>query len=216
MIVNFDAFRAAETRNTPYPHVIAPEFLEPGGASRVIADYPKVDVPGVFMPDAGPFGPAVAQLIADLEGPTMRRLVEEKLDLDLAGRPTLTTFRSRCRLRDGQIHTDSKFKLATVLLYVNQSWEPSGGRLRVLRSGENIEDYADEVPPDGGTLFCFKVQENSWHGHQPFEGVRRCVMVNYCVDESVRDSEANRHRLSMRWKKIRKFFAPGEGREQAA
>lgn len=216
MIVNFDAFRNTPTSSEPYPHLIVPGFLGETGADRIIADYPEVDVGGVFMPDAGPYGPAVAELIADLESPEMRQVVEEKLDLDLSGRPTLTTFRSRCRLRDGRIHTDSKFKLATVLLYVNQTWEPGGGRLRVLRSGSNIEDYADEVPPDGGTLFCFKVQDNSWHGHLPFEGVRRCIMVNYCVDEAVRDSEANRHRLSMRWKKIRKFFAPGERDEQAA
>lgn len=216
MIVNFDALKAAPTRETPYPHVIARDFLKAPDSTQVIADYPDIDVGGVFMPDAAPYGASVAQLISDLESPAMRRMVEEKLDLDLSGRPTLTTFRSRCRLRDGRIHTDSKFKLATMLLYVNQSWEPSGGRLRVLRSGENINDYADEVPPDGGTLFCFKVQENSWHGHQPFEGVRRCVMVNYCVDESVRDSEANRHRLSMRWKKIRRLFLPGERHERAA
>jgi len=215
MIVDFDTFRAAQPRKTPYPHVIVPEFLNPAGASRIIADYPKVDVGGVFMPDASPYGPAVAQLIVDLESPAMRHLVEEKLDLDLSGRPALTTFRSRCRLRDGRIHTDSKFKLATVLLYINQSWEPSGGRLRVLRSGDNIDDYVDEVPPDGGTLFCFKVQDNSWHGHRPFEGVRRCVMVNYCVDEVVRDSEAARHRLSMRWKKFSKFFSGGGAHEQA-
>ncbi|HEV2560949.1 MAG TPA: 2OG-Fe(II) oxygenase [Rhizomicrobium sp.] len=215
MAVDLNTFRSTPARAEPYPHLIVPGFLNPENASRVIADYPNIDVGGVFMPDAAPYGPAVTELMADLESPAMRRIVEEKLDLDLAGRPTLTTFRSRCRLRDGRMHTDSKFKLATLLLYINESWEPSGGRLRVLRSGDDIENYADEVPPDGGTLFCFKVQDNSWHGHLPFSGVRRCVMVNYCVDEAVRDSEAARHRLSMRWKKFRKIFMGAE-REQAA
>lgn len=216
MIVDFDILRNTPLQAEPYPHVIAPGFLKPQNATQIIEDYPDIDVGGVFLPDAAPYGPAVAQLIADLESPELRRIVEDKLDLDLEGRPTLTTFRSRCRLRDGRMHTDSEFKLATLLLYVNKSWEPSGGRLRVLRSGDDIENHAGEVPPDGGTLFCFKVQDNSWHGHKPYSGPRRCVMVNYCVDEAVRDSEAARHRLSMRWKKFRKFFFLGDGDEQAA
>ena len=38
----------------------------------------------------------------------------------------------------------------------HEPWAAQGGRLRV--SGTDIEDYAAEVPPDGGLLFCFRVQ----------------------------------------------------------
>jgi len=62
------------------------------------------------------------------------------------------------------IHVDATFKLATLLLYLNEPWSPQGGRLRVLRSATDMEAYAAEVAPEGGLLFCFKVQPNSWHG----------------------------------------------------
>ena len=137
----------------------------------------------------------------------MRGAVEEKLGLDLRGRPTLVTLRNRCQPRDGRIHADSKFKLATLLLYLNEPWMEDGGRLRILNSGEDIDDYAAEVPPDAGTLVCFKVQENSWHGHKPFAGPRRYIMVNYCFDRAVRDAEASRHRMSERVKKVKRFFS---------
>ena len=54
--------------------------------------------------------------------------------------------------RDGYIHTDSKTKIVTVLLYLNPAWAPDGGRLRLLRNGSDLEAVAAEVPPDFGTL----------------------------------------------------------------
>lgn len=216
MIVDLNAVRGTTACNEPYPHMIVPGFLNAANAASVIADYPAIDVGGVFMPDAAVHGPATAQLLADLGGDAVRDLIAEKLGLDLAGRPPLVTLRSRCRMRDGRIHSDSTYKLATLLLYLNEPWDPPGGRLRILRSDHDIEDYTAEVPPDAGTLVCFKVQPNSWHGHKPFSGRRRCVMVNYCTDEAVRDAEANRHRASMRWKKLMANFSIGTSDEQAA
>ena len=216
MIVDLDSIRAARARPDPYPHLIVGNFLGAANAARVIADYPSLDVGGVFMPDAAPYGAALAELLADMEGEALRELVGEKLGVDLSGRPALVTLRSRCRTRDGRIHTDSAYKLATLLLYLNEPWDPPGGRLRILRSGNDIEDYAAEVPPDAGTLVCFKVQENSWHGHKPFAGRRRCVMVNYCTDEAIRDAEADRHRNSMRWKKFVSKFSTSGPDEKAA
>ena len=37
-----------------------------------------------------------------------------------------------------------------VLVYFNEQWEHAGGRLRILRSADNIEDYVAEVKPMGG------------------------------------------------------------------
>ena len=66
------------------------------------------------------------------------------------------------------------------------------------------------MPPEGGTLFAFKVQPNSWHGHEPFVGPRRYVMLNYCRDEDVMMREAARHRLSGRVKKFKRLFGVGK------
>ena len=58
--------------------------------------------------------------------------------------------------RDGQIHTDSRTKLITVLIYMNNAWEAKTGRLRLLRGPDNLEDVIAEVPPDEGTMLIFK------------------------------------------------------------
>ena len=127
----------------------------------------------------------------------------DKFDIDLSGRPTMYTVRGFCRARDGKIHTDSKTKLITVLLYMNDdAWESSTGRLRILRNGDDLENFAAEVEPSGGTLLIFKRADNSWHGHHPFEGKRRAVQLNWVTEQSVVDREQGRHGLSSTIKRI--------------
>ncbi|MDE3117244.1 MAG: 2OG-Fe(II) oxygenase [Pseudomonadota bacterium] len=207
MLVDLDTFQQTPLSEKPYPHLVVRNFLPPNRLSAAIRDFPTLEVGGLFLPEAAEIGQSVTEIIAELESDAMRAAVGEKLGLDLSDRPTLVTLRNRCNARDGRIHPDSKFKLATMLLYLNEPWAVDGGRLRILNSGSDLEDYAAEVPPNGGTLVCFKVQPNSWHGHKPFVGPRRYIMVNYCQDEAVRDSEAARHRLSTRVKKVRRLFA---------
>ena len=197
-MLNYQAFRASEPHIDPFPYVVTPGFLGPVALARTIKDFPKIDMGGLFLPEAASHGSAFTSLIHELEGPEVRQIVEEKLDINLRDRPTMMTVRSNCQAKDGRIHADATFKLATLLLYLNEPWAAQGGRLRVLRSGTEIDDYAAEVPPEGGLLFCFRVQRNSWHGHRPFVGPRRYVMLNYCADIESRDREVMRHRLSGR------------------
>ena len=208
MLIDLQAFRDTPLATTPYPHLVVPAFLSRELSAGVARDFPRLDVGGLFLPQSLPPGPLVAQLIAELEGEAMRQAVGEKLGVDLAGHPTLTTIRSRCQARDGRIHPDASFKMATMLLYLNDSWMPDGGRLRVLNSGGSLEDYSAEVAPEFGTLVCFRVQANSWHGHKPFVGPRRYIMLNYCRDAALRDAEARRHLMSTRLKKIRRILMP--------
>ncbi len=209
-MIQYAAVETAKVEREPYPHFVVPNFLGPDNLKKVIRDFPDLDMAGLFLPEATHYGPVFEKLLAELAGPKLRALVSEKLDVDLSGRPALITLRSCCQAGDGQIHADSKFKLATLLLYLNEPWAPQGGRLRVLRSATDINDYAAEVPPEGGTLVAFKVQPNSWHGHEPFVGPRRYVMLNYCRDEDVMMREAARHRLSGRVKKFKRLFGVGK------
>ena len=208
-MIDYEAFRAAPLAREPYPHFAIPDFLPKDEVAKAIADFPKIDMGGLFLPEFAPYGPAFDKLLKELEGPDVRRIVEEKFDIDLAGRPTMVTLRSNCQAKDGRIHADAKFKLATLLLYLNEDWVDQGGKLRVLRSGSDIEDYAGEVAPLGGLAFVFKVQANSWHGHKPFVGPRRYVMLNYCTDQQSRDQEVARHRMSNRVKKFKRLFGVG-------
>ena len=129
-------------------------------------------------------------MLDELNGPDFRHAIEEKFGIDLLSRPTMFTVRGECRASDGKIHTDSATKLITVLLYMNEKWDKDGGRLRILRNGADLDDYAEEVPPHGGTLLVFRRSEKSWHGHQPFHGPRRAIQMNWVTDKSVVAREA--------------------------
>jgi Rps23 Pro-64 3,4-dihydroxylase Tpa1-like proline 4-hydroxylase len=108
----------------------------------------------------------------------------------------MITVRGHTDKTDGRIHTDSLTKIITVLVYLNETWDEGGGRLRLLRSGTDLEDYIDEVPPRFGTLLAFRRSNNSWHGHKPFVGERRTIQLNWVLDEGVKQREQKRHGFS--------------------
>ena len=86
---------------------------------------------------------------------------------------------------------------------MNNAWEAKTGRLRLLRSPDNLEDMIAEVPPDEGTLLIFKNQPNAWHGFHPFEGPRRVIQLNWVTDMGVVKREQFRHRVSAFFKRLR-------------
>ena len=117
----------------------------------------------------------------------------------------MITVRGRCQDRDGRIHTDSTAKLVTALLYFNDGWEAPGGRLRLLRRPDDLDDVIAEVPPDSGTLVAFRRSDRSFHGHEPFVGVRRYVMINWMASTLSAKRELLKHRISASAKRA---FAP--------
>jgi anaerobic selenocysteine-containing dehydrogenase len=141
--------------------------------------------------------------MAEIGGAEMTAIMAEKFNTDLTGKPTTITVRGQCRATDGQIHTDSKTKLITVLIYMNGKWEKPGGRLKLLRSPDNLQDAFAEVPPDQGTLLAFRNEPNAWHGHESFEGPRRAIQLNWVRDQGVVWREQIRHRISAFFKKAR-------------
>ncbi|MGN6517060.1 MAG: 2OG-Fe(II) oxygenase [Rhizomicrobium sp.] len=195
-IVDFEALRAREAQQDPFEHVIVPGFIRDHAQAGIEADFPDIRHPGSFPLASLQYGARFAALMDALQGPEITKLVEEKLGMDLSGRPTTATVRGVSKAADGKIHTDSKTKLVTVLLYMNRDWESSHGRLRLLRGERDLQDYAAEVPPDRGTLLIFKNGPTAWHGFEPFEGPRRVIQVNWVTDESVVRREGARHRLS--------------------
>ena len=191
--------------NKPFPYLIVPGFVPEAARAALSADYPKIDRPGSFPTGDLHFGPAFRDFLAALEGPAMRAVFARKFGMDLTGRPTMVTVRGQAQLKDGSIHTDSVTKLITVLIYMNEAWEAPGGRLRLLRSPDNLDDAITEVPPAAGTLLAFRVTKNSWHGHAPASGPRRVVQLNWVESEAVVRRERLRHGLSARVKKLLPF-----------
>jgi len=148
------------------------------------------------------YGARFAHLLDELNSEAFRAAFEEKFALDLSGRPTTITVRGRCGPKDGKIHTDSLSKIITVLIYMNPSWENAGGRLRLLRSGDDLDDIIAEVPPLEGTLLAFRRAENSWHGHKPFVGERRVIQFNWVTSSGNQRVTMLRHHVSAPFKRL--------------
>ncbi len=206
--INLDAFERAPAATAPFPYVIVPDFVSGSALDQAIADYPKISKPGSFPVFTQKPGPGLQAVLDAIAGDDFRQAVERKFDLDLSGRPTMTTLRGQARARDGQIHIDSRTKLVTVLLYLNraaEAWESHAGCLRILNGPESLDDYAAEVPPVNGALLVFPCLPHAWHGHGSFEGERRVVQLNWVTDESVVRREQRRHAVSAFFKSINPF-----------
>lgn len=203
--LDLDALSRTPLAVDPFPYIVVPGFVPPAVRGALAADFPQIDRPGSFPVGDLRFGHAFSEFLAELEGPAMRAAFAAKFGMDLAGRPTMVTVRGQAREGDGRIHADSRTKLITVLVYMNEAWEVPGGRLRLLRSADDLDAVVTEVPPAAGTLLAFRVTENSWHGHAPVSGPRRVVQLNWVATEAVVRRERLRHGFSARFKRLLPF-----------
>jgi hypothetical protein len=206
--IDLDAFEVAALIREPFAYAMVPRFVKPEAMTAINADYPLVTHPGSFPLPTLEYGPAFAAFMAAIQGPEFAAAVEKKLGISLNGRPTMVTARGVSAARDGQIHTDSRTKLITVLIYMNNAWEKKTGRLRLLRGPHDLEDVVAEVPPDEGTLLIFKNEPHAWHGFHAFEGPRRVIQLNWVTDMGVVRREQFRHRISAFFKRLRGRNAP--------
>jgi hypothetical protein len=204
-ILDLDRLRAAQLEHEPFDFVVVEGFVRTAALPAILADFPPVRGAGSFPAEYLDCGAAFAGLVAALSGPALTRAVAEKFDLDLADRPTMLTVRAFSDGRDGHIHTDSADKIITLLLYLNPVWAPQEGRLRLLRSGEDLDDYACEVVPIAGTMLAFRRGARSFHGHRRFVGERRALQLNWVRDAAVVRRELARHRWSARIKSANPF-----------
>jgi len=204
-LLDIAALRATPLKTEPYDYVVVPGFVGGEALEKVIADFPRIGSTGSIPPSELDIRGAFEGMLAEMDAPEFREAIEQKFGVDLSSRPTMFTVRGHCARTNGKIHTDTESKIITVLLYLNRDWEAGGGRLRILKNGDDLNAVADEVPPTGGTLLIFRRSENSWHGHEPFEGERRVVQMNWVRDESVVAHEQRRHRFTALLKRLNPF-----------
>ncbi len=182
-LINLDSVRNASMQTEPFDYMVVPNFIDPATLASINADYPAIDSAANHALEGLSYGPAFAQLMEEIRGTELAEVLGERFDMALSPLPTTVTVRKFCERTDGNIHTDHRSKVITVLVYFNEEWDHEDGQLRLLRSGKNIEDYAAQVPPLGGTLLAFRRTDHSWHGHTQFVGERRMVQLNY-LDQS--------------------------------
>lgn len=212
---DLERFRATTPIATPFPHLVMKDFIRPAHQAAIDRDFPDIRQGGSYDLSTLAPGPAMITAMEELRGEATTAAFAEKFGLDLGGHRTTITLRGQCRAKDGRIHTDSRDKLVTVLIYLNPDWseKTGGGCLRMLRSASDIDDYATEVPARMGTLVAFPCLPNAWHGHKPFEGERRSIQLNWVTDDAAAERARNRHRRSALWKKFNSLISGNaEGR----
>jgi hypothetical protein len=202
-LLRLEALARTPLQTQPFDYLVVEGFLDESAKDKILADFPEMKDAGSFPLSEVEVGPGMQAMFDALDGPGFRKAIEDKFGLDLTGRPTMFTVRGRCDARDGRIHTDSKKKIITVLIYLNDDWREDGGRLRLLRNGEDLNAVVAEVPPAFGTLLAFRRSENSWHGHEPYVGPRKVIQMNWVVSDGVAAWEQLRHRISAAAKRLR-------------
>jgi hypothetical protein len=206
-VLAYDALQATPVAETPFPHIVVPNFVPPDVLGQVVKELPRLEKGGSFPVESLRLGTAARAMMAELEGPAFRAAVAGKFGLDLDDAPTMITLRGWSREKDGRIHCDSTAKRVTILLYLNpetESWARQEGCLRLLRGPDNLDDYAVEVPPVNGTLLVFPNGPDAWHGHKQFIGQRYVVQLNYMTTDDKARSELRRHRISAFVKRLTK------------
>ncbi len=198
--LNIESLAGAEVHQAPFPYFVLDKAIREESIASVMEGFPAITAGGSFTLDGLQCGEGFSALIDELNGPEFRSLISDKLGMDLNTLPMIVTLRGVSRPKDGRVHTDSKSKIATILIYFNDDWTAETGKLRILNS-DNLEDMADEVIPNAGTLLGFRVTDNCWHGYPPFDGIRRSIQINFVADENAVKKHHNRHGLTAKLKK---------------
>ncbi len=179
-LIDLDAFDAASLQHDPFDFLVVPGFLKPEALAAVNRDFPDLAGPSNYaMDDVTNYGSAFGKLLEELHSPEVSEHFARKFGVDLDGAPLTMSVRKYCEKSDGNIHADHWSKIITTLIYFNEEWPHEGGRLRMLRSKDDMDDYTAEVAPEGGTLLAFRRTDHSYHGHKPFVGERRIMQMSW-------------------------------------
>ncbi|MEO7052420.1 MAG: 2OG-Fe(II) oxygenase [Rhodanobacter sp.] len=208
-------------QHQPFPLMVAHGQLPDESRGDLARDFPQYESAGFFPYEQDDCGPSINALVKDLTSPAFAGAIGQRLEIDhLDQYPTLVTL---CRLlnkRHGTIHTDSKSKVATALLYLNAQWpDTSAGCLRFLHRVDDIDSMAmPELIPLYGELAVFKRCENSFHGHLPYEGERRVIQVAWLTSDEEKVRKTRRGNFSRAFKKLfgRLDTRLGAGRDRNA
>jgi hypothetical protein len=202
-VLDLDALARAPLETDPFDYLVVPGFVPREAAAAARLCFPLSAHGGIVPARAAEPGDGFDRLLAAIRAPEFTAAMSRKFGVFLDPRALMLTMRSRCRPQDGGIHADSVDKVVTALIYLNESWGHAGGMLRILRSATDIDDMAAEVPPLDGTLLAFHRTDRSFHGHLPYDGVRRAIMLNWMADVGAARRETLRHSVSAVAKRLK-------------
>jgi len=203
----------------PFSLLVTTDMLPVARQQALLADFPNYRSAGFFPYDPADCGPSVQALVEDITSPAFVDALGARLGIPDLGRfPTLVTLCQALNKRHGTIHTDSRSKVASALLYLEPHWpETSDGCLRFLARIDDIDALViPEIRPVYGTFAAFQRTDNSFHGHLPHEGVRRVVQVAWLTSDEEKRRKTRLGRGSRLLKKVfgrlDRWFGAGRGR----
>ena len=204
----------------PFAFLIARGQLPDQVRAELAADFPRYRGAGFFPHDPADCGPSINRLVEELSAGDFADAIGSRLGIpDLGRYPSLVTICRSLNRRHGNVHTDSRSKVVTALLYLMDDWpaDEHGGCLRFLREQDDIDSLVGpEIRPVYGNLAAFRRADNSWHGHLPFEGERRVIQVAWVTSADEKARKTRRGRLSrfVKWMAGGLDRAWGRGRRQ--
>ncbi|KAK3238421.1 hypothetical protein CYMTET_51568 [Cymbomonas tetramitiformis] len=194
-----DKIALANISKTPFRHIFIPQFIPPEELAKITADFPKSLDSEAFAASkknveerevlaTGDVKGAYAKLITDAHAPALKAALFKKFGAKIPKKSySRVTLRGTCIFRPcggpGSVHHDSKNKIISVLIYLNQ--EPldansAAGNLLLLRSKNKLNDKKRiEVPSWNGNLVAFFNTPTAWHGLETYSGSRRAIQINY-------------------------------------
>src|ERR1700687_2846375 len=87
---DLEAFSTTPLTREPFQYVIVPDFIREQVRTKVIADYPEIAKRRSDPVGQPPCGAACQELLDELEGDEFRQAFEQKFEIDLSARPTMT------------------------------------------------------------------------------------------------------------------------------
>lgn len=205
-LLDLEKLRKTEINADYFPYCQIDCIINKDFIQTIASEFPKTNVRGSIPPHRLTYGKTFQKLLDELHHENLRNLVAEKFSIDLSNAHPMLTVRGKTAMKDGKIHRDTPSKLMTLLLYLNEDWAEQTGNLRLLKNGDSLDNYFEEIVPTFGKLLIFKVTDNCWHGHHPFEGKRQTLQLNYVTSKRIIQKEMQRHSFSYSMKKLASFI----------
>ena len=200
-MINIDLINTTPLKMEPFPYFTIEQSMLDKELVGLIQNFPIINSGGSFNKEDLELSEHYHSLHDSLDSEPFRQALSEKFKVNVITSPIMLTYRGFSRTKDGRVHTDSKTKLLTILIYFNDEWAAESGKLRILNS-DDINDIAKEVNPTAGSMVAFKVTDNCWHGYPSFEGTRNAIQVNFLANEAASKKHKFFHKISAKLKSL--------------
>lgn len=200
-MINIDLINTAPLKMQPFPYFTIEQSMLDKELMGLVQNFPIINSGGSFNKEDLELSEHYHSLHDSLDSDFFRQALSKKFKVNVITSPIMLTYRGFSRTKDGRVHTDSKTKLLTILIYFNDGWAAESGKLRILNSND-MSDIAEEINPTAGSMVAFKVTDNCWHGYPSFEGTRNAIQVNFLANEAASKKHKFFHKISAKLKSL--------------